>query len=161
MISLYPLEYICNDFKINVELVGTFDPDNPFHPCKAVLDALRVEGVTIIDPGSKPDADDVTIKGRLRYLADLCDSACDTCCNKHCVALVANDSDFAPEVKNGFFLQKSHVLFSSHFRFFYRIASGRSANSSAGKSRSHVSRSSTDLIAPFFSYSLLYFSVRQ
>lgn len=100
--------------------MGTFDPDNPFHPCKAVLDALRVEGVTIIDPGSKPDADDVTIKGRLRYLADLCDSACDTCCNKHCVALVANDSDFAPEVKKMVsFFEKSQLSCSSLASFSF------------------------------------------
>ena len=80
--------------KTSVELVGTFDPTNPYHPCKGVLDALRVEGVIVIDPGSKPGADDVVIKDRLKYYAEWCGSAPE----KYCVALVANDKDFAPEV---------------------------------------------------------------
>jgi hypothetical protein len=79
-----------------VELVGHFDPNNEYQPCLAVLEALRTEGVTIIDPGAMSGADDMKIEERLTDLMHLCGSAPRTTC----VVLIANDKVFAPEVGN-------------------------------------------------------------
>jgi hypothetical protein len=82
-----------------VELIGTFEPHNPFHPCVGVLEALNVQGVTVIDPGRNKGAEDMKIKQRLLDLCELC-----TPSDKHCVVLIANDKDFAHEVSVVFVL---------------------------------------------------------